>query len=79
MRTHSALSLIVHFQDLPDPRVARTKEHRLIDLLVIAVCTLPPRWSAAGRARTDWSWANSKCATRATRSPPCPNSCARWT
>lgn len=40
MRTHSELSLIVHFQDLPDPRVARTKEHRLIDLLVIAVCTL---------------------------------------
>ena len=40
MRTHSELSLIVHFQNLPDPRVARTREHRLIDLLVIAVCTL---------------------------------------
>ena len=40
MRTHPELSLIVHFQDLPDPRVARTRAHRLIDLLVIAVCTL---------------------------------------
>ena len=27
------------YQNLPDPRVARTREHRLIDLLVIAVCT----------------------------------------
>lgn len=40
MRTPPELSLIVHFQDLPDPRVARTPEHRLIDILVIAVCTL---------------------------------------
>ena len=40
MRTHSELNLISHFQDLPDPRVARTREHRLLDLLVIAVCTL---------------------------------------
>ena len=39
MRTHSELSVVVHFQDLPDPRVARTREHRLIDLPVIAVCT----------------------------------------
>jgi predicted transposase YbfD/YdcC len=34
------LSLIEHFQDLPDPRVDRTKDHELIDLLIIAVCTL---------------------------------------
>lgn len=34
------LSLITHFQNLPDPRVNRTKEHRLIDILVISVCTL---------------------------------------
>jgi hypothetical protein len=32
--------LIEHFKDLPDPRVNRTKDHDLIDLLVIAVCTL---------------------------------------
>jgi len=36
----SQLSLIEHFQDLPDPRVNRTKDHDLIGLLVSAVCTL---------------------------------------
>ena len=40
MHTYWELSLIVHFQDLPDPRVERTRAHRLIALLVIAVCTL---------------------------------------
>lgn len=40
MQTHPKLSLITHFQDLPDPRVDRTKDHDLIDLLVIAICTL---------------------------------------
>lgn len=37
---HPKVSLIEHFQDLPDPRANRTKDHDLIDLLVIAVCTL---------------------------------------
>jgi predicted transposase YbfD/YdcC len=40
MRTHPELNLLTHFQDLPDPRTARTPEHQLIDILVIAVCTL---------------------------------------
>ena len=34
------LSLLEHFQDLSDPRVQRTKVHDLIDILVIAICTL---------------------------------------
>jgi predicted transposase YbfD/YdcC len=34
------LSLIEHFKDLPDPRVHRTKAHDLIDILVIAICSL---------------------------------------
>jgi len=29
-----------HFSILPDPRVERTKKHRLIDILFIAVCTI---------------------------------------
>jgi len=33
-------SLLAHFQNLPDPRVNRRKEHALIDVLVIAICTL---------------------------------------
>ena len=40
MQTHPKLSLIQHFQHLPDPRVARAPEHPLNDILVIAVCTL---------------------------------------
>ena len=33
-------SLITVLSRLPDPRVERSKEHELTDLLVIAVCTL---------------------------------------
>lgn len=33
-------SLLAHFQNLPDPRVNRTKDHDLIDVLVIAICAL---------------------------------------
>lgn len=40
MQKHPSLSLVEHFKDLPDPRLDRTKEHELIDLLVIAICTL---------------------------------------
>ena len=40
MQRHPAASLIEHFQDLNDPRVDRTKEHELIDILVIAICCL---------------------------------------
>lgn len=40
MQKHPKLSLIAHFQDLPDPRVNRTKDHELIDVLTIAICTL---------------------------------------
>ena len=40
MQQPPRLSLIEHFQDLPDPRVNRTKDHELIDVLTIAICTL---------------------------------------
>ena len=33
-------SIVEHFQTLPDPRIERTKKHNLLDILVIAVCTL---------------------------------------
>jgi DDE_Tnp_1-associated/Transposase DDE domain len=33
-------SIVEHFQTLEDPRIARTKKHPLLDILVIAVCTL---------------------------------------
>lgn len=33
-------SLVAHFAPMRDPRIKRRKEHELIDILVIAVCTL---------------------------------------
>src|SRR6516164_4228956 len=33
-------SIVEHFRTLEDPRIARTKKHNLLDILVIAVCTL---------------------------------------
>ena len=33
-------SIVEHFQSLEDPRLERTKKHHLLDILVIAVCTL---------------------------------------
>ena len=40
MQKHPKLSLIEHFEKLNDPRLDRTKDHDLIDVLIIAVCTL---------------------------------------
>jgi len=40
MQTHPSPSLIEHFKDLNDPRVDRTKEHELIDILIIGLCCL---------------------------------------
>ena len=53
-------SLIDHFADLPDPRLNRTKDHDLIDVLVIAICTLLCAGESFndmedfGRAKQDW-------------------------
>ena len=33
-------SIVEHFQTLEDPRIERTKKHLLVDILIIAVCTL---------------------------------------
>lgn len=60
MQRHPKLSLIEHFQALPDPRVNRTKDHDLIDLLVIAICTLLCAGESFndmedfGHAKLDW-------------------------
>ncbi len=37
---HPHLSLVEHFKSLADPRVDRTKDHDLNDVLVIAMCAL---------------------------------------
>ena len=57
---HPHLSLIEHFKELPDPRVDRTKDHDLIDILVIAICTLLCAGESFndmedfGKAKEDW-------------------------
>src|SRR5919199_885880 len=33
-------SIVEHFRTLKDPRIERTKKHNLLDILVIALCTL---------------------------------------
>src|SRR5260221_2555690 len=40
MQQHPELSLIELFKDLADRRIDRTKDHDLIDVLIIAVCCL---------------------------------------
>lgn len=37
---HPKVSLIEYFQSITDPRVNRTKDHDLIDILIIAICCL---------------------------------------
>jgi len=60
MQTHPKLSLIEHFKDLADPRIDRTKEHDLIDVLIIAVCCLLCAGESFndmedfGRAKEEW-------------------------
>jgi len=56
----SPQSLIAHFGGLPDPRINRTKDHDLLDILVIAICTLLCGGETFndmedfGRAKADW-------------------------
>jgi len=40
MQKHPTVGLVEYFKSLPDPRVNRTKDHDLIDIIVIAICTL---------------------------------------
>lgn len=60
MQKHPTLNLVEQFKDLPDPRVNRTKDHSLVDILVIAVCTLLCAGESFndmedfGKAKEDW-------------------------
>lgn len=60
MAEHSVASIEHHFQDLEDPRVDRTKRHKLLDVLVIAICAVicgADDWVAVenfGKAKLAW-------------------------
>jgi predicted transposase YbfD/YdcC len=53
-------SLVAHFAHVPDPRINRQKDHDLVDVLVIAVCTLLCAGESFndredfGKAKHDW-------------------------
>lgn len=40
MESNAAANIEKHFSGLKDPRVERTKEHKLLDILVIAICAI---------------------------------------
>src|SRR5262249_21952444 len=58
--TEPDLAFAEHFADLPDPRVDRTKKHRLVDILAITLCATiagADSWEEVerfGKARLDW-------------------------
>lgn len=60
MSCPSAANLTRHFANLTDPRVDRTKEHLLLDIIVMAICAIlagADGWVAVeafGRAKEKW-------------------------
>jgi predicted transposase YbfD/YdcC len=60
MEEQRSAALMDHFGELEDPRIDRHKEHKLIDLLVIAICAIlcgANDWVAVetfGKAKREW-------------------------
>jgi len=60
MTDGTSISLVISFQDLPDPRVEGRCDHKLIDIIVIAVCAViagAESWvdvESFGKAKQDW-------------------------
>ena len=60
MAEPSSLSITEHFASIEDPRIERSKRHKLIDIIVIAICAVicgAEDWVAVerfGRAKLEW-------------------------
>lgn len=60
VETYPVMSITEHFSRLTDPRMEKRVEHRLLDIIVIAICGLicgTDRWveiEEFGKARRDW-------------------------
>ena len=60
MKLKPKITLLDHFAKLTDPRIDRTKEHKLIDILAIAICGMlcgADNWVAMeqyGNAKQEW-------------------------
>jgi DDE_Tnp_1-associated len=74
------VALVDAFAELPDPRVDRTKKHRLSDIVVIAVCAVIAGADSFeeierfGQAKRDWLagfWTCPTASPATTRSTGC--------
>jgi len=60
MDNQSPKSLVEHFSNISDPRIDRTKRHKLIDILVISICATIcgaegwEEFELFGQAKFDW-------------------------
>ena len=60
MKLKPKITLLDHFSQLTDPRIDRTKEHKLIDILAIAICGMlcgADNWVAMeqyGNSKQEW-------------------------
>lgn len=51
MKLKPKISIADHFAQMPDPRVERTKQHKLIDIITIAICAVICGADTQGRYR----------------------------
>lgn len=60
MKLKPKLTIVDYFVDVKDPRIERTKQHKLIDIITIAICAVicgADSWVAIetyGKAKEDW-------------------------
>jgi predicted transposase YbfD/YdcC len=60
MEPNPTVSMASYFAEIEDPRIDRTKDHKLLDILVVAICAVicgANDWEAVaefGRARVEW-------------------------
>ncbi len=60
MKLRPKITLLDHFEKLTDPRVDRTKAHKLVDILTIAICAMicgADNWVAMetyGNSKYEW-------------------------
>lgn len=60
MNNQSPKTLVEHFSNITDPRIDRTKRHKLIDILVIAICATIcgaegwEEFELFGQSKLDW-------------------------
>ena len=60
MKLKPKITIAEHFSEIKDPRIERTKEHKLIDIITIALCAVicgAETWVAVatyGVAKQNW-------------------------